>query len=66
MAFTSLGNNGQIPMAKDHNCLECSKPYKPQATEDPAIVQNAALVKMAVMDGIVIGPVVCLLLLLFG
>jgi len=45
-------------MTDDHHCSECTKPYKPWATEDPAIAENAAPVKMAVMDGIVIGPVV--------
>ena len=45
-------------MTDDHHCSEYTKPYKPQATEDSAIAGNAAPVKMAVMDGRVIGPVV--------
>ena len=58
LAFTTLGNDGRMPMTEDHHCSECTKPYKPRANEDPAIAENAAPVQMAVMDGIVIGPVV--------
>lgn len=65
LAFTTLGNDGRMPMTEDHHCSECTKPYKPRATEDPAIAENAAPVKMAVMDGIVIGPVVSYFIVYF-
>ena len=61
LAFATLGNDDRMPIIDDHHCSECTKLYKPWATEDPAIAENAAPVKMAVMDGIVIGPVVSFL-----
>ena len=66
LAFTTLGNDGRMPMTDDHHCSECTKPYKPRATEDPAIAENAAPVKMAVMDGIVIGPVVSFFIIILN
>src|SRR6266567_9393382 len=54
-AFEALGENGIICLAKEHECSECSKPYK---QPDGQIVPNAAPVKMVVLDGIVMGPTV--------
>ena len=58
MAFSSLGRNGRMPLVEDHSCSECTKPYKPRPGEIPEDVEDAAPVKMIVMDGIVMGPVV--------
>jgi len=66
LAFATLGNDGQMPMTDDHYCSECTKPYKPWATEDPAIAKNTAPVKMVVMDGIVIGPVVSFFIIILN
>lgn len=72
-AYAFLGNDGIINVAPDHECSECSQPYK--ATSDwvnylnnpNAPVQNDANtinndyapVKMVVLDGIVMGPTHC-------
>lgn len=47
-----------MPGALDHSCKECTKPYR-TGPQDNSIVPGAAPVKMAVVDGIVMGPVVC-------
>ena len=51
-----------MPLAKDHSCSECTKPYKPLPGEDKEIAKDAMPVKMIVMDGIVMGPVVTLII----
>jgi len=58
LAFATLGNNGQLPLARDHSCSECTKPYKAPIGVDKAVEATAAPVNMIVMDGIVMGPVV--------
>lgn len=58
LAFKELGRNGQMPLVEDHSCLECTKPYKPGPDEDPEDAEGAADVKMVVIDGIVMAPVV--------
>jgi len=48
-------------LVQDHSCSscsECTKPYKPLAGEPE--IEDASPVKMVVMDGIVMGPVVAL------
>ena len=62
-AFASLGNNGQMPLVEGHSCDECTKPYKPGIDEDPILAEQAAPVKLVVMDGIVMGPVVYFIIL---
>ena len=47
-----------MPLVQDHSCSECTKPYKPLADEPE--IEDASPVKMVVMDGIVMGPVVAL------
>ena len=47
-----------MSLVEDHSCSECTKPYKPGPNEDPAIAEDALPVKLVVMDGIVMGPVV--------
>jgi CxC5 like cysteine cluster associated with KDZ transposases len=56
-AFYELGNGGHMKVSKDHSCSECSKPFKESVT-DTTIHPDAAPVKMAVLDGIVMGPTV--------
>ena len=58
LAFATLGNKGHMSLVEDHSCSECTKPYKPGPNEDPAIAEDALPVKLVVMDGIVMGPVV--------
>jgi len=52
-----------MPLVQDHSCSECTKPYKPLADEPE--IEDASPVKMVVMDGIVMGPVVALQFLFF-
>jgi len=47
-----------MPLVQDHSCSECTKPYKPLAGKPE--IEDASSVKMVVMDGIVMGPVVTL------
>ncbi|KAF9470336.1 hypothetical protein BDN70DRAFT_902190, partial [Pholiota conissans] len=57
LAFQTLGDEGRMPLAKEHSCSECTKPRKPQP-DQPNIV-NAEPCKMVVIDGAVMGPVHC-------
>ena len=56
-AYYELGNGGQMKVAKDHSCSECTKPFK-ESVMDTTIHPDAAPVKMVVLDGIVMGPMV--------
>ncbi len=56
-AFYELGNGGHMKVANDHSCSECTKPFKESVT-DTTIHPDAAPVKMVVLDGIVMGPIV--------
>lgn len=72
-AYNSLGNQGVINVAPNHECSECSQPYKaisdlndfennPNAAAEinaNAINNDYAPVKMVVLDGIVMGPTHC-------
>jgi len=55
-----LGDNGHMPLASDHTCSDCTKPYKAGPDENEEDVQDILPVNMIVMDGIVMGPVVSL------
>ena len=57
MGRISLGNGGQMKVAKNHSCSECTKPFKESVT-DTTIHPDAAPVKMMVLDGIAMGPTV--------
>ena len=57
-AYNTLANDGLMPLAGDHSCSECTKPYKPTSNQDPKEVEDAEPVKIIVMDGIVMGPLV--------
>ena len=58
-AYDILGHNGSINAATHHSCSECTHAYK-QSINPTADNMNidAADVKMAVLDGIVMGPTV--------
>ncbi len=64
-AFSVLGENGIIRAADKHACLECTQIYR--KTSEPVIAADTAAnpsttekkyVKMVVLDGIVMGPMV--------
>jgi len=52
-----------MPLASDHSCSDCTKPYKPGPEENEEEIEDAMPVNMIVMDGIVMGPVVSLIYL---
>lgn len=54
-ALNVLGNDGVICAAQNHSCSECTKPYKQTVTDAGDSTRS---VKMAVLDGIVMGPTV--------
>ncbi|TFK58131.1 hypothetical protein BDN72DRAFT_727969, partial [Pluteus cervinus] len=59
-AYELLGTNGIIAASTDHECSECSQPYK--ATPDVISGDPSELhapVKMVVLDGVVMGPKRC-------
>jgi len=58
-AYDILGHNGSISAATHHSCSECTHAYKQSInlTADDMDI-DAADVKMAVLDGIVMGPTV--------
>ena len=58
-AYDILGHNGSISAATHHSCSECTHGYKQSInlTVDDIDI-DAADVKMAVLDGIVMGPTV--------
>ncbi len=70
-AYNSLGNDGIINIAKNHECAECAQPYKSQIDIISNVPNNESgsgssdmdvdndLVKMVVVDGIVMGPTHC-------
>jgi len=58
-AFNILGNDGQLNIAHNHSCSECTKPFK-QSVQDSIGDPSVAPVKMVVLDGIVMGPTVCI------
>jgi hypothetical protein len=51
-----LGQNGHLFL--DHECADCSKPYKPGPGEMAS--DDSLSVRMVVMDGLVAGPTVSL------
>ncbi|TFK60334.1 hypothetical protein BDN72DRAFT_736315, partial [Pluteus cervinus] len=55
-AYEQLGQNGTIAAASDHECSECTQPYK--ATPD-IIANPGAATDLLVVDGIVVGPKHC-------
>ncbi|KJA12989.1 hypothetical protein HYPSUDRAFT_111078, partial [Hypholoma sublateritium FD-334 SS-4] len=57
-AYNSLGNDGVINVAPNHECAECSQPYRTNDENDPNLAMYAP-VTMAVIDGIVMGPLHC-------
>jgi len=57
-AFNILGNDGQLNIAQNHSCTECTKPFK-RNVQDLIGDLSVAPVKMVVLDGIVMGPTVC-------
>jgi len=58
-AFNILGNDGQLNIAHNHSCSECTKPFK-QSVQESIGDPSAAPFKMVVLDGIVMGPTVCI------
>jgi len=42
-----------MPLASDHSCSDCTKPYKPGPEENEEEIEDAMPVNMIVMDGIV-------------
>jgi hypothetical protein len=58
-AYDILGHNGSINAATNHSCSECTHAYKQSMnpTADNMDI-DAEDVKMAVLDGIVMGPTV--------
>ena len=56
-AFHELGNGGHMKVSNDHSSFECTKPFKEYVT-DTTIHSDVASVKMVVLDGIVMGPIV--------
>jgi CxC5 like cysteine cluster associated with KDZ transposases len=58
-AFAVLGKNGEIPGAKEHTCSDCTKPFK-QTMQDTERIPNTLDVNMLTLDGVVMGPQVCL------
>jgi hypothetical protein len=65
-AYDILGHNGLIHAATNHSCSECSHPYKESAVINPTVVPDAEDVKMVVLDGIVMGPMVSLNIINFN
>lgn len=49
-----------MPLASDHTCSDCTKPYKAGPDENEEDVQDILPVNMVVIDGIVMGSVVSL------
>ena len=62
-AYDILGHNGSINAATHHLCSECTHAYK--QSMDQTTVPDAADVKMVVLDGIVMGPMVSLNIIKF-
>jgi hypothetical protein len=65
-AYDILGHNGSINAATHHSCSECTHAYK-QSMNPTADNMNidAADVKMAVLDGIVMGPTVSFFFIIY-
>ena len=49
-----------MPLASDHTCSDCTKPYEAGPDENEEDVQDILPINMVVIDGIIIGPVVSL------
>jgi CxC5 like cysteine cluster associated with KDZ transposases len=58
-AFAVLGKNGEIPGAREHTCSECTKPFK-RTMQDTERIPGTLDVNMLTLDGVVMGPQVCL------
>jgi ribosomal protein L31 len=57
-AFAVLGNNGEIPGAREHSCSDCTKPFK-RTVQDTDPIPGTLPVKLYTLDGVVMGPQVC-------
>ena len=58
-AYDILGHNGSINAATHHSCSECTHAYKQSMNPTADMnIDDAEDVKMAVLDGIVMGPTV--------
>ena len=40
LAFETLGDNGHMPLASDHTCSDCTKPYEAGPDENEEDVQD--------------------------
>jgi hypothetical protein len=64
LAYQYLGSNGLIKASDGHSCSECTHPQAFAAGQD-ADPKDYKPVNMVVVDGIVMGPTVCLFICLF-